>query len=287
MHAAPTVSRIFADRYRREATRLERLHCNHLSPGTATWGDALEAMEKRMGKLDGPIKRTAAIKAAGKYLRETQKGSMHYMLGSYGTKRSSVMSFATINFGAHPLLGVSEDGVSIMKHTTACRRDGSGWTSANRSLGYISRHAVQRLHERGGDLTIERATKMFTCIGMLGHLFWESESIKHIEGTMSIQIEDLLATGALRHAVGMEGHSRNSCVFFEVRTFLPVSELENRPAMVEQGRTAMEALYRWADGDRDPSKISALIDRIPVLPGRDDDFILQAATKVRIDDVLA
>jgi len=280
MHASPTISRIFADQYRREANRLEKLHCSHICPGTWKWGDAMEGLEARMGKLAGPIKRTAAINKAATYLRSTQRDSMHFILGTYATKRSSVLSFASVNFGRHPLAGVEEDGVSIMKHTIVCRRDGTGWTSANHSLGYISRHAIQRLHERSGKLTFDAATKMFTCIGMLGHLIAESDSTKHIDGTMSLQIEDMLATGAIRFAVSASDKNRASCIFFEVRTFLPVEEMvDGRAIMGEQGRTAYRALERWIKSDRDQSTITGLVDEIPSLPGRSDDFVLQRATK--------
>ena len=283
MHASPTISRIFADRYRREATRLERLHANHIAPGTKTWGDAMEGLEARMSKLGGPIKRTAAINRAAAYLRSTQRDGMHFILGTYATKRSSVLSFASVNFGPHPLAGVEEDGVSIMKHTIVCRRDGTGWTLANHSLGYISRHAIQRLHERSGKLTIDAATKMFTCIGMLGHLIADSDSTKHIDGTMSLQIEDMLATGMIRFAVSASDKDRakgSSCIFFEVRTFLPVEEMvDGRAIMGAQGRTAYRALERWIKSDRDQSTITGLVDEIPSLPGRSDDFVLQRAIK--------
>jgi len=280
MHAAPpTMSRIFADRYRREATRLERLHANHLAPGTTTWGDAMEAMEGRMSKLGGPVKRTAAIRKASEYLRETQKDGMHFILGTYFTKRSSVLSFATINYGPHPLAGVNEDGVSIMRHSVACRRDGSGWTSTNRSLGYISRHAIQRLHQRKDGLTQDTATQIFTCVGMLGHMIADSDSERHIEGTMSLHVDEMIATGMIRYAVS----EKTACVFFEVRTFLQLAELElseARGPMIRQGDAAFNALHKWYKSDRDRSQLTALVEAIPFIPGRgEDDFVYQTAVK--------
>ena len=282
MASAPTVSRIFATRYSREAVRLEQLHANHISPGTKTWADAMEAIEGRMRKVGGPIQRTACLRGMGDYLRATQKGSMHFVLGTYFTKRSSVLSFATINFGSHPLMGVSEDGVCVMQHTLTCRRDGNGHTMANQCLGYISRHAVQRLHERGHSLTIENATKMFTCVGMLGFIMGYGN--KHVEATMCLHIEEMLAIGVVRQAVGIiPNRAQNTlCTFYEVRTFLPVDEiLETRPAMVGQGGIAMDALTEWVKTHRDRETSEEYINRIPLIERREgeEDFVMQHAVK--------
>jgi len=278
MAPVPTVSRIFADRYRREATRLEKLHAHHLAPGTATWGEAMVAMEARLEKLPGPIKKTACVRNAAAYLRSHQKDSMHFMLGFYCTKRSSGLSFGTINFGTHPLAGISEDGVSIMRHTVLCRRDGSGGTKANLSLGYISRHAVQRLHERGGGLSIETATNMFGCIGMLGCLLHHSK--EHVDGAMSLRVHDLLATGVVRFAVGEDG---GSCTFFEVRTFLPADDMDNRPEMLRQGEIAMTTLQEWVETNRDSETSVKLLAKIPTRHWREeDDYILQTAVKTKV-----
>lgn len=277
MPPAPTISRIFADRYRREATRLERLHANHLAPGTATWGDAMTAMEARLAKLPGPVKRSAAMRKAGDYLSSAQDDGMHFMLGRYFKKRSSILSFATINFGSHPLMGVSEDGVHIARHAVLCRRDGSGGTKTNISLGYVSRHAVQRLHERGQELSIKTATNMFTCIGLLGHLIGHGHGHAHVDCEMSLCIEDMLATGVIRGAVGSDGES--GCIFFEVRTFLPVADIDNRPAKLRQGEIAWETLGDWIGSDRSRETSEKMLARIPTLPWREDDFVQQTAVK--------
>jgi hypothetical protein len=279
MAPVPTVSRIFADQYRREATRLEKLHANHLAPGTTTWGAAMQAMEDRVGRLPGPIKRTTAIRNAAIYLRENQKDSMHFMLGLYTRKRSSAMSFGTINFGTHPLAGVSEDGVSVMRHTMLCRRDGGGGSKVNQSMAYISRHAVQRLHERGRELTIETATKMFTAIGMLG--FMLSFDTRHIDKAMCLRLnEDMLAVGVVRFAVGTGCDIDQSCTFFEVRTFLPLNELDSRPTQRRQGEAAFNAVCEWVKGDRDVESSKALSEKIPTLEWREHDFIQQTAVKI-------
>jgi len=278
MAPVPTTSRIFADRYRREATRLEKLHSHHLAPGTATWGDAMTAIEARLEKLPGPIKKTACVRNTATYLRTHQDNSMHFMLGLYARKRSSVMSFGTINFGTHPLAGVSEDGVSVMRHTVLCRRDGSGGSKINQSLGYISRHAVQRLHERGSELTIETATNMFSCVGMLGFLLGYANT--HVNSAMALRVEDMLATGVVRNAINEDGED---CTFFEVRTFLPVDNMDNRQAaMLKQGEIAMTALREWVEGDREREASEALLAKIPAMRWREEeDYVLQTAVKTK------
>jgi hypothetical protein len=50
----PTESRIFTDRYIREARRLEKLHADRLAPGAATWEQAVELLYKRMVR-GGPV----------------------------------------------------------------------------------------------------------------------------------------------------------------------------------------------------------------------------------------
>ena len=246
----------------------------------------MQAVENRMPKISGPVKRTAYLKNLASYLRETQKDSMHFILASYATKRSSILSFATINFGEHPLLGVNEDGVCINQHTVTCRRDGRGGTLINQSLGYISRHAVQRLHERGHSLTIDTATKMFRCVGMLGCLMGYSD--RHIDGGLCIHIEDMMAVGVVRHAVGMpEQAKESSCVFYEVRTFLPVEELidnGNRRLMMEQGGASMDALHEWVKSGRDDVASKAILEKIPTMAWDDGaDFVLQNAIKTRVE----
>ena len=118
-------------------------------------------------------------------------------------------------------------------------------------------------------------------MGLLGHLIAESDSNKHRDGTMSLQVDDVVATGAIRFAVGPSDRKGREpvCIFFEVRTFLPVSEMENRAAMLDQGRVAMGVLRKWVESKRDDAIVTDLVNTIPFLPKRGDDFIMQRAIK--------
>jgi hypothetical protein len=67
MSTIPTESRIFADRYCREARRLEALHAGRISPGTRTRREAMTALLARMGKIS-PVKQEAMVDKAIAYL---------------------------------------------------------------------------------------------------------------------------------------------------------------------------------------------------------------------------
>jgi hypothetical protein len=98
---------------------------------------------------------------------------------------------------------------------------------------------------------------------------------------MCLRLDDeMLAVGVVRFAVGTGCDINDSCTFFEVRTFLPLDELDSRPTQRRQGEAAMEALCEWVAGDRTSESSKPLLERIPILAWREHDFIQQTAVKV-------
>lgn len=186
MSPIPTMSRIFADRYCREARRLEALHAGRLSPGATTWREAMKALLARLGKVS-PVKQAALINKATTYLTGvTDEDCAHTMIARSSASRSAYLSFATFNAGKHPLVGVNEEGINIMQHRIRCDRHGGSHMFSNIDLAYISKHALARLHEREGDLTRDNATTALSVIGALGYLTKASQ--KHIAGDICLRL---------------------------------------------------------------------------------------------------
>ena len=81
MSTIPTESRIFADRYCREARRLEAFHAGRLSPGAKTWREAMTALFARLGKTRSPVKQATVVNKAAAYLASTaRRGRRRYTL---------------------------------------------------------------------------------------------------------------------------------------------------------------------------------------------------------------
>lgn len=280
-YPASTEDRIFVERYRRESKSIDSINVPILHPGAANWSDAIDGLCLRLRKADGPIKRAAMLKEATQRLRESQskEATTHFVLNRYEGKRAAQLSFCTMEFGRHPLVGVNEDGVNVFWHRISCYRNGALELSSKYSLAFISRHAMHRLHERGGgkDLTFAETIATFANIAVYASMV--NESPKHFESTMCLRFGDVLAVGSLWNAASAE-RPDESFSTYGVRTFLPSDEISER-AMVEQGQLAMETLRRWTvDHKRDPKACETLWDAIPRLPLKGNDFIEQNAVKL-------
>jgi hypothetical protein len=265
MARTPTESRIFADRYFREARRIEALHAGHIAPGTTTWRNALDKLFDRMENADGPIKRAAILKPAITYLRGiADADALHIVFGDHdASKRSAALVFATFSAGRHPL-GLDEEGLRVLQHVVSCTRHGATLL-ADVALAYVSKHAMARLHERDYRLTAGVAFDVFGFLGILGLLARHSD--QHERGGLCLRHGDILAVGSVK--AYPDGR------FLDIRTVLPADEVRDQ-ALLDQGAIAHAVVTDWL-AERDPRQAKELAARIPCLPRREDDFTLRSA----------
>jgi hypothetical protein len=271
MATIPTASRIFADRYCREARRLEALHAAMITPGATTWGEALAALFRCGG---GPIQHAATIKAAIgrlKAIPPTEAAHISLVGGSRG-KRTAALMLMTFRAGRHPL-ELDEDGLQVLLHTLTCSRSGAGLL-ADILLTYISRHAMGRLHERGHQLGADAARSVFGCLGILGLITRSSD--KHAGGGLSLRDDNILAVGSIKQALARpsDGGPLEDGSFLDVRTVLWAEDVTNQ-ALLDQSRIANEVIMAWLK-DRSLDDAPALAAQIPFLPRREDDYTLRA-----------
>ncbi len=273
MARIPTESRIFANRYFREARRVEALHAARLSPGTHTWREALRALFERMEKAGSPIKQAAVLRQAIAALNGIdQQEAMHIgIVAGGGRKRSAGLMFATFSAGWHPL-GLDEEGLRVLQHGIVCSRT-HATLLADVVLAYVSRHAVSRLHERDHRLTAAAAFGVFGFIGVLGMISHRSK--RHERGGMCLRYGDILAVGSIKHGVDVGA-------FFDVRTVLPANEVRDS-AMLAQGAAAYDAVKAWLPGCGS-TQLAALAEKIPPLPRREDDYTLRSQSQMQIGE---
>ena len=127
--------------------------------------------------------------------------------------------FATFSTGNHPNPAVKEEGLSIELHVLRCSR-----SHPSRAVGipvaYISKHAMNRLYERGHDITENsHATGAFAFIGVLGYL--THHSAKHVDGGMHMAFSDLLMVGTLHRFMKTYRNGKQvEETIYDVRTVL-------------------------------------------------------------------
>src|SRR4029077_6285404 len=141
-------------------------------------------------------------------------------------------------------------------------------------VAYISRHALNRLYERGHDITEKtHATSIFAVISVLGYLTHLSG--QHEDSGMNLLVTGLLVTGALHRCAKPARSGRVfEEMFFDVRTVLAADELGvAKQAQMAQGRIAAEVVAEWLSACDDPHLDErALAARIPYLPRREDSY---------------
>lgn len=245
MSGIPTESRIFADRYLRETRRLEKLHANQLSPGTANWSDALRGLSQRLGEIGSPIKRVAALRGIVDYLNGLGAASeqIRHIALHYGqTSRTAVFSFATFTADPNPLHGSGdEDGLNMLMHQIRTGRQGVELI-ANLNIAFVSRHAIGRLHQRTNELSGWGFGAVFMLVGVLGFITRRSEA--HSESALHLLCQDVLLVGASRPALKTAASGENvDATLYEVRTALPADEVKSHS--LEQGRLAASAAFAW------------------------------------------
>ena len=177
--------------------------------------------------------------------------------------------FATFSYGSHPDPAVSEEGLNIVIHIISIKRSGPG-RAVGIPVAYVSRHAINRLYERGHDITENvHATGAIAFIGILG--FLTRHSPQHTNSGLSLLFGETLIVGAQHRFAkpNWKGEVTEEAVF-DVRTVLPADEIgDSRAALLEQGRAAADAVVRWL---KDEAYERPLAEQIPVLPRREDSY---------------
>jgi hypothetical protein len=149
----------------------------------------------------------------------------------------------TLSYGPHPDPRVKEEGLGIRVHVIQCSRSRPR-CACDIPVAYISRHAMNRLYERGYDITEKAdATNIFIFIGGLGYLVNSANlSGHHIDGGLSLAVSNTLVVGALHRFTSTNAGGRPiGEVVFDVRTVLAVDEAgPGQQPQIEQGRIACE-----------------------------------------------
>ena len=262
---APRLARLYSV----DVRRLEALHAARLSPGTTTWETAVEDLYLRMLKA-GPVKGSRLIRRAADYLNSIEPDeTCHFVISHSIGSRTAFLMFATFSYGHHPDPAVREEGLNILLHIISAKRSGPS-RAVGVPVAYISRHAINRLYERGHDITEKiHATGAFVYIGVLG--FLTHRSPRHKDSGLSLLFGETLIVGAQHRFAKARTDGRViEEAIFDVRTALAADEIgASRAALLEQGRAAADAVVKWLDNATDER---SLADAIPVLPRREDSY---------------
>ena len=266
---APRLARLYSE----DVRKLEALHAGRISPGATTWEEAVDQLASRMISA-GPAKGAKLVGKAIDYLSNIAPDHRcHFLISTQYGSRNAFLMFATFSIGNHPNPTVKEEGLNIELHVLQCSR-----SHPSRAIGiptaFISRHAINRLFERGHDVTgNSHATGVFAFIGVLGYL--THKSAKHTDGGMHIVFSGLLTAGAMhRFTKTCRNGKQVEETVYDVRTVLLVDELgDSKRPMLDQGRAAASAVIAWFK-DADPHE-SALAERIPRVERREDIFPLR------------
>ena len=253
--------------YSKDVERLEAFHAGRLSPGTATWEQAVEALYDRMVAA-GPVKGAKLVRKAHDYLRSIDRDERAYIvLAVGGRSRNAYLMFATFSIGNHPDPAVEEEGLKIVLHIVRCSRNGHS-RAVGIPVAYVSKHAIGRLYERGCDITENiHATSAFAFIAVLGYLTHGSK--KHVDGGLSLLFSKTLLVGSL--------HRFDEETFLDVRTVLPVDDIgPGRQSLIDQATAATSVVLEWFANAEDLDE-RELAERIPFLPRRQDSWPMRAA----------
>ena len=265
----PRLARLYSE----DVRKLEAKHADRLSPGALTWAEAIEALYNKMSDA-GPVKGTKLVGRAIDYLRSIGKDERaHFMLAHWCGSRAALLVLASFSYGPHPDPRVQEEGLGIELHILQCSRSRPRCATGI-PVAFVSRHALNRLYERGHDITENaHATNVFAVISVLGYLTHLSG--QHTDGGMSLLVVGLLVTGALHRVMKTASSGRLlEETFFDVRTVLSADELGvSKQAQLEQGRIAAEVVAEWLSAFEDPHLDEReLARRIPSLPRREDSY---------------
>jgi hypothetical protein len=277
----PRLARLYSE----DVRKLEARHAAGLSPGTSTWEQAIEALYKEMTDA-GPVKGARLIGKAIDYLHSIDHDERaHFMLAGWCGSRTALMTLATFSCGPHPDRRVKEEGLSIELHIIQCSRS-KPRCATGIPVAYISRHALNRLYERGHDIRENsHAVSIFAFIGALGYLSRWSE--QHVDGGMSLLLAGLLVVGAVHRCDKTASSGRVfEETFYDVRTVLPADEAgPSIQAQLAQGRAATAVVEEWLRGTSDDLDEKELATRIPSLPRRADHYPLKATAERKQEEM--
>jgi hypothetical protein len=272
----PRLARLYSE----DVRKLEAKHAGQLSPGSSTWEQAVEALFHRMSDA-GPVKGSKLVGKALDYLRNIDPNERaHFVMADWCGSRTALMMLASFSYGPHPDRRVKEEGLNIELHIIQCSRS-KPRCAAGIPVAYISRHALNRLYERGHDICENiHAVSIFAAIGGLGYLSRWSE--QHVDGGMSLLLAGLLVVGAVHRCDKTASSGRVfEETFYDVRTVLPAEEAgPSMRAQLAQGRVAAEVVEEWLRDTSDDLDEKELAARIPYLTRRADHYPLKA-TAVR------
>lgn len=262
---APRLARL----YSADIRRLEAVHADRISPGAATWEQAIRELFQCVGKA-GPRKGSRLLGQVAKYLDSVAHEQRAYIvLGGIGERRNATLVLATFSVGNHPDAALREEGLNVLVHILQCARSGSRCL-AGVPVAFIAGHALKRLFERGYDITENiHATSAFSYVAVLGFVVHYCERLA--DSGMHLRISDLLLAGGMHRFMrtcpnGRQHEER----IFDVRTCLLVDELLGpaRKSQLDQGEIAAAAVLGWFKEGDDVGE-RALAARIPFLPKRD------------------
>lgn len=265
----PTESRIFADRTCREIRRLEQLYAGTLSPGMASWADALDHL---FHHLDGsPIKRVAQLHQIVDKLGTTAPEQRTHVVFAHGAgARRALLCLATFSVDASPFIAVKQHGVKIIRHLLHSSRAGASIDS--RSIAFVPWHALARLHQRSDNLTDPNAA--LAAVAVLAQLVGRSS--KHCEGALHLSFDDVVLAGSIKIGAS-PGDVATSQPILDIRTALAIDQV--KADALEQGRVAVAEVMAWLADEQRPANNDAA-DRIPFLPRREDDFTIRTGVRL-------
>ena len=279
----PTESMIFAKYLCRDLRDREALHANRIAPGTKTWREAVPAIAEGFSDMS-PIRQAAIVRDVTAYLKSDAASEKfaHLVLDSHARKRSALLALATLTPTIHPFVGNGEDGVCILLHILRNYRNGDFHLLSEIDLAFISKHALARMHERGCDLSNNKATGILACLGILGLIVRLSK--KHRQGEMSLRFGDWLITGSLKHAAKPVGDGTYiDGTLLDVRTVLAADGAHSE--MLKQGETAALAVASWLE-HRPGDNVDELAEQIPFRPRREDDHTMRSLTTQAADGAM-
>jgi hypothetical protein len=259
----PRFSRLFAE----HINKIEAKHAAALAPGTSNWTAAINALHQRVNSVSSK-KAVAVLNTAADFLHDQPFGERAAFLLSkhVGGSRNAQLILVSIGFGPHPDALSKEQGITLSLHLVESTRSRSR-VLAGAPLGFISNHAVRRMHER--DPAVTGYDHVIAALGLLSVLASTlSGSPQHRDGGIHLEFGGLLLVGA------MHAKPEYKTTILDVRTALEVDELlpVQRP-MLEQGRAATEMVRLWLTSDDHDLDIETLAARIPALPRRADNYL--------------
>ena len=268
---ATTEARIFVARMLRELRDGERAGAAALAPGATRWRDAFHSFAQTVADAGGPVKASKVFEAGRKRLSLVQKDGGCFVNGFAHRSRSGLFHVLTWSPSPHPLLRRGLDGAVVHSYICELRRRGYLMVPDRpATLAYVSWHTFARMYERSEINALADCNHVIGGVGIAGLLMRELPE-RHGNKAINYCVPfdnggGMLLTGVLRYAANDEG--KGLFGFFDVVTALPPNDRDVR--MWAQGSAI--ALATWAYVKADTADPRGLVDDVPVLEFRGDDY---------------